>query len=134
MKLAKRMDNFGESIFSSLAGIKNKRIAEGKPVYDFSVGTPNVPPAQHIIDTLVREAANPKNYVYALNDLPELQDAVAMASLTPAQILGIDDRYGSIAVGKRADLCILNAQLEVQKTIIDGATAYEKGHNNGENH
>lgn len=64
----------------------------------------------------------------------ELQDAVAMASLTPAQILGIDDRYGSIAVGKRADLCILNAQLEVQKTIIDGATAYEKGHNNGENH
>ena len=77
MKLAKRMDNFGESIFSSLAAIKNKRIAEGKPVYDFSVGTPNVPPAQHIIDTLVKEAANPKNYVYALNDLPELQDAVA---------------------------------------------------------
>ncbi len=77
MKLAKRMDNFGESIFSSLAAVKYKRLAEGKPVYDFSVGTPNVPPAQHIIDTLCAEAANPKNYVYALNDLPELQDAVA---------------------------------------------------------
>lgn len=77
MKLAKRMDNFGESIFSSLAAVKYKRLAEGKPVYDFSVGTPNVPPAQHIIDTLANEAKDPKNYVYALNDLPELQDAVA---------------------------------------------------------
>lgn len=77
MKLAKRMDHFGESIFSALAAVKNKRLAEGKPVYDFSVGTPNVPPAQHILDTLSAEAANPKNYVYALNDLPELQDAVA---------------------------------------------------------
>ena len=76
MQLAKKMDNFGESIFSSLAAIKNKRLAEGKPVYDFSVGTPNIPPAQHILDTIAREAADPKNYVYAINDLPELQDAV----------------------------------------------------------
>lgn len=76
MQLAKKMDNFGESIFSSLAAVKNKRLAEGKPVYDFSVGTPNIPPAQHILDTIAKEAADPKNYVYAINDLPELQDAV----------------------------------------------------------
>lgn len=76
MQLAKKMDNFGESIFSSLAAIKNKRLAEGKPVYDFSVGTPNIPPAQHILDTITKEVADPKNYVYAISDLPELQDAV----------------------------------------------------------
>lgn len=76
MQLAKKMSNFGESIFTSLAAVKNKRLAEGKPVYDFSVGTPNIPPAQHILDTITREVADPKNYVYAINDLPELQDAV----------------------------------------------------------
>lgn len=76
MQLAKKMDNFGESIFSSLAAVKNKRLEEGKPVYDFSVGTPNIPPAQHILDTIAKEVADPKNYVYAINDLPELQDAV----------------------------------------------------------
>lgn len=76
MQLAKKMDNFGESIFTSLAAIKNKRLSEGKPVYDFSVGTPNIPPAQHILDTITKEAADPKNYVYAISDLPELQDAV----------------------------------------------------------
>lgn len=56
-----------------------------------------------------------------------LQDAITMASLTPAQILGIDDQYGSIAIGKRADLCILNTQLEVQKTVIAGLPVDEKG-------
>ena len=34
MQLAKKMDNFGESIFSSLAAIKNKRLAEGKQAED----------------------------------------------------------------------------------------------------
>ena len=34
MKFAKRMDRFGEGIFSRLAEIKNKRISEGKEVID----------------------------------------------------------------------------------------------------
>ena len=78
MKLSKRMDNFGQGVFAALQEIKNARIAQGLPVYDLSVGTPNIPPAPHILDTLVREAANPKNYVYAISDLPELHDAVAV--------------------------------------------------------
>lgn len=70
------MNNFGESIFTTLTALKNKRLAEGLPVYDFSIGTPNIPPAQHILDTITKEVADPNNYVYAINDLPELQDAV----------------------------------------------------------
>ena len=45
---AKRMDRFGEGIFSRLAEIKNKRISEGKEVIDLSIGAPNIPPAEHI--------------------------------------------------------------------------------------
>lgn len=49
-----------------------------------------------------------------------LHDAVTMASLTPATVIGIAEECGSIATGKRADLCILNKELQVVKTVIGG--------------
>lgn len=75
MVFAQRMKRFNTGIFSVMAELKNKEIAEGKKVYDLSVGTPNIPPAQHIIDALCKSARDPKNYVYALNDTEELQNA-----------------------------------------------------------
>ena len=59
-------------------------------------------------------------------DIP-LVDAVRMATLTPAKVIGIDDRRGSIEVGKRADLCFLDKDLQVQKTVIAGKVVWEKG-------
>ena len=41
-----------------------------------------------------------------------------MSSLTPACAMGLDDR-GEIAVGKRADMLLLNEQLEIEKVITD---------------
>lgn len=76
MNFAKRMERFNTGIFSVMAELKRKEIAEGKKVVDLSVGTPNIPPTQHIIDALVQSAQNRKNYVYALNDTEELQNAV----------------------------------------------------------
>lgn len=52
--------------------------------------------------------------------------AVRMASLTPAQVVGIDGEVGSLAPGKRADLCLMTPQLQVIKTVIGGSTVYEK--------
>ena len=49
-----------------------------------------------------------------------LHHAVRMASLTPAEVIGIDHECGSIAVGKRADLCLLDKELQVIKTILAG--------------
>lgn len=77
MEFAKRMDYFKPGIFSVLADMKHKKTAEGTKVVDLSVGTPNIPPAQHIIDALVKSAQNGKNYVYALGDTPDLQKAVS---------------------------------------------------------
>lgn len=71
-----RMNLFGESIFTTLAHMRTKRLKEGKEVIDLSIGAPNIPPHQAILDTLSKEASNPKNYIYAITDLPELQDAV----------------------------------------------------------
>ncbi|MEO3874919.1 N-acetylglucosamine-6-phosphate deacetylase [Nonomuraea sp. B12E4] len=49
-----------------------------------------------------------------------LPDAVQVASLTPARVLGLADRIGSIAVGKAADLVVLSDALEVTGVMKDG--------------
>jgi N-acetylglucosamine-6-phosphate deacetylase len=49
-----------------------------------------------------------------------LADAINMASLNPARILGIQQHKGSIAEGKDADLVVMNASLEVMMTMREG--------------
>ncbi|WP_374711633.1 N-acetylglucosamine-6-phosphate deacetylase [Symbiobacterium terraclitae] len=55
----------------------------------------------------------------------DLPTAVAMASLHPARRLGLEARKGSLAVGKDADLLILDDKLEVMTTIIGGEVFYD---------
>ncbi|QNH19910.1 N-acetylglucosamine-6-phosphate deacetylase [Xanthomonas sp. GW] len=50
-----------------------------------------------------------------------LDEAARMASLYPAQCLGLDDRYGRIAPGYQADLVLLDDALQVRQTWIAGA-------------
>ncbi|MCA9065581.1 MAG: amidohydrolase family protein, partial [Planctomycetaceae bacterium] len=54
--------------------------------------------------------------------LPEI---IRMASLTPAERLGIDSQTGSIAPGKTADLLILDQDLNVVDVFIDGCYAQQ---------
>ena len=49
-----------------------------------------------------------------------LPEAVRMATLTPARILGIDKDVGSLEPGKRADLVVLDRELNVQGVYIGG--------------
>lgn len=55
-----------------------------------------------------------------------LFEAVKMASLNPAKAIGIDDKKGSIEVGKDADIVILDNDLSVSMTIVNGKTVYKK--------
>lgn len=49
-----------------------------------------------------------------------LMDAFRMASLTPATILGVSDRKGSLEAGKDADVVILDDDLRVAYTVARG--------------
>jgi N-acetylglucosamine-6-phosphate deacetylase len=49
-----------------------------------------------------------------------LAEAVRMASLTPARIAGFDAELGSIELGKRADLVVLDKKLQVLQIYIGG--------------
>ena len=58
---------------------------------------------------------------YAVLELGcSLEDAITMVSSTPAAIIGVDDRKGSIEVGKDADLVLLDASFKVRATIVRG--------------
>jgi N-acetylglucosamine-6-phosphate deacetylase len=59
-----------------------------------------------------------RNCVHMLG-LP-LEEALAMASLHPAEFLRLDDRFGRLAQGYRADLVLLGQDLEVLKTWVGG--------------
>lgn len=78
MQFSRRMSYFGENIFTTLLNMKKELEAGGTEVIDLSVGTPNIPPAPHVIEALVEAAKDEKNYVYAIKDLDELHEAVAV--------------------------------------------------------
>lgn len=101
MKLtfASRMKDYEEGIFQVLNEKKNELLAQGRTVYNLSVGTPDFKPAQHIMDAVVEAAKKPENYKYALADLPELTESVIGrfrkrygVELLPDEIMSV---YGS---------------------------------------
>ncbi len=49
-----------------------------------------------------------------------LPEAVRMASLTPARILGLDAEIGSLEVGKRADFVVMDADLAIKQVHVGG--------------
>lgn len=76
MKPAKRLGEPTPGIFQELFLRKEALEAEGKTIYDLSVGTPVFPPDEHVIETLSAEAARPEEYGYAMADLPVLTSAI----------------------------------------------------------
>lgn len=55
-----------------------------------------------------------------------LTDAVKMATLTPARILGVSSRKGSLDAGKDADIVVFDRDVEVKLTIVGGKIVYQK--------
>lgn len=76
LKFARRMVGFEPGIFNVLDDRKNERLAQGKPVYNLSIGTPDFLPEPHIVEALVRAASDPGNYRYSLGETTELTQAV----------------------------------------------------------
>ncbi len=76
MQFSKRMERFGDEIFAALNEKKVALEAEGRTIYNLSVGTPDFAPAPHIRQALIDAAADPACWKYSLRDLPELLEAV----------------------------------------------------------
>jgi N-acetylglucosamine-6-phosphate deacetylase len=53
-----------------------------------------------------------------------LAEAVKMASLNPARAIGFADRVGRIAVGKDANLAVIDEDVNVYMTLVKGKVVY----------
>lgn len=60
-----------------------------------------------------------------LADVP-LAEAVRMISQTPARIMGLEDRKGSLMPGKEADVVLFDKEINIQHTIVGGRVIYSR--------
>jgi N-acetylglucosamine-6-phosphate deacetylase len=59
-----------------------------------------------------------------LGEVP-LTDAIKMITHTPARILGLENRKGSLAVGKDADIVLFDNNINIKMTMIRGKVVYD---------
>ena len=65
-----------------------------------------------------------KNMIKKAN--AKVTESVRMASLNGAKVLNIEDRKGILAVGKDADIVVMNDEFEVEMTIHQGNIKYKR--------
>jgi N-acetylglucosamine-6-phosphate deacetylase len=65
--------------------------------------------------------------MHTSTDIP-LADIVRMASLTPAERVGMDSEIGSLQRGKSADILVLSPRLKVRSVFLKGTRFNLSGH------
>lgn len=94
MQASQRLDRFGAEVFASLNNKLLALKAQGKTIYNMSVGTPDFKPYDHVVEALTHAAKDPEMWKYALRDLPELKQAVCdyyerrfgVSGITPSMV------------------------------------------------
>ena len=77
MEVARRIQNLTSAIFNEMEEVKKKVEAKGATVINLGVGSPDLPPAPHIVEAMHKALDKPNNYKYPLEGLPRLYQAVA---------------------------------------------------------
>lgn len=77
MKRAERIKDLTSAVFTEMERIKKKVEQSGIEIINLGVGSPDRPPAPHIIEALHRGIDKMNNYRYPLEGMPELKEAVA---------------------------------------------------------
>ena len=94
MQASQRLDRFGAEVFASLNNKLLALKAQGKTIYNMSVGTPDFKPYDHVVEALTQAAQNPEMWKYSLRDLHELKQAVCdyyerrfgVSGITPSMV------------------------------------------------
>ena len=109
MEFSHRLELFGPEIFAALNDKKVALEAQGRHLYNLSVGTPDFAPAPHIKQALIDAAQDDENWKYSLRDLPEMLQAVCayyqrrfgVEGLTPDEVMsfsGSQDGIGHLGL------------------------------------
>ena len=105
----------GESILGSLQNGLKVIVEDGvAKLPDRSAFAGSVATADRLVRNMINMAEVP------------LIDAVKMISATPARILNVADKKGTLQTGKDADIVIFDSNINIQTTIIKGKIVYNK--------
>jgi len=55
-----------------------------------------------------------------------IQDAIKMATLNPAKVIGVDEKKGSLARGKDADLVVFDKNINILTTVVKGKVVFSR--------
>lgn len=76
MKFSNRMKRLQTSVFNRLDEEKAMLLKQGKEVYDFTIGSPNIAPSKEIQQALIETAKDPACYMYSLHDTMEFRETI----------------------------------------------------------
>lgn len=105
------MEDLQESIFSN--GLEVIYDDEVMKLKDRSCFAGSVATTNRLVRNMVK-----------LAEVPLIQ-AVKMASYTPAGILKIGHKKGSLSIGKDADILIFNDNIDIQMTMVEGDIVFQ---------
>ncbi len=75
-KFSDRLDYISGGIFATLDKKKQEMEAQGRKIYNLSIGTPDFKPAEHIMKAVSDACLKPELYKYAISDQQRLLEAV----------------------------------------------------------
>lgn len=76
LEFAKRMDTFQPGIFNVLDDKRKELVAKGRKVYNLSIGTPDFPPDDNVLQAAVKATQDANNFKYSMRNMPALVEAV----------------------------------------------------------
>jgi len=77
-EFAERVKNLPAYIFAEFEKIIDERKQQGKDLISLSIGDPDIPPPQFVLESLREESSNPKNHNYSFSQgEPDFRQAVA---------------------------------------------------------
>lgn len=109
-------------------GMQGMGLPEGNYMYNGREYVSNAGAARYLDGTLIGSTMSLGNIALKFNEFTgcTLEQAFHTISKNPAKLLGIDDRKGTIEVGKDADIVIFDNDNSIFRTLINGKVVFGK--------
>jgi len=109
-------------------GMQAMGLPEGSYLYNGREYISKAGAARYLDGTLIGSTMSLGNIALKFRDFTgcSLEEAFHTVTKNPARLLGIDDRKGTIEVGKDADIVLLDHDKSVYRTLINGKVVFAK--------
>ncbi|MDQ0255278.1 aspartate/methionine/tyrosine aminotransferase [Evansella vedderi] len=131
INLSDKMEQFQTSIFNELSNYKKQKRQEGSDIIDLSIGSPDQPPPEYVMEELARNVMDPIQYGYALTGTEGLHHAISQYYASGFGVQLAEDKEIVVTMGSQDGLVHLPMVVTNPGDIIlvpdPGYTAYATG-------